>query len=39
MDMWDTYIAGIKTYVPKAEKKIVDGFHIMKHVWEAVDEL
>jgi len=40
MDMWDSYIAATKAYVPDADKKIVfDRFHVMRHVMDAVDKV
>ena len=38
MDIWDLYIASTKSYVPKAEEKIVfDRYHLMTHMGKALD--
>ncbi len=38
IDMWEPYIAAIKTHLPDGEDKIVfDRFHIMNHMGLAVD--
>jgi transposase len=40
IDIWDPYLASIKTHVPQAEDKIVfDRYHLMTHMGKAVDEV
>ena len=40
MDMWDPFVAAVRTHVPEGEAKIVyDRFHVMKHMGEAVNEV
>jgi transposase len=40
MDMWEPYRQSVVEHIPDAEEKIVlDRFHIMKHVSEAVDKV
>ncbi len=40
MDMWEPYIQATRARVPEAtEKIVVDRFHIMGHVGEAVDRV
>ncbi len=40
MDMWDPYVASVKTHLEEGEGKIVyDKFHIAKHLGEAVDQV
>jgi transposase len=40
MDMWDPYIASVRTHVPEADGKIVfDKFHLAKHLGDAVDKV
>jgi len=40
MDMWDPFVAAVRTHVPEGEAKIVyDRFHVMKHMGDAVNEV
>ena len=40
LDMWDPYIASIRTHLPDADDKMVfDKFHIARHPGEAVDKI
>jgi len=40
VDIWDPYLASIRTHVPEADKKIVfDRYHLMTHMVKAVDEV
>jgi transposase len=40
MDIWDPYIASVRTHLPQAEDKIVfDRYHLMTHMGKAVDEV
>jgi transposase len=40
MDIWDPYIASVKTHLPHAEDKIVfDRYHLMTHMGKAVDQV
>ena len=40
VDIWDPYLASIRTHVPEAEEKIVfDRYHLMTHMVKAVDEV
>jgi transposase len=39
MDMWDPFMSSTMDHIPEASSKIVfDGFHVTKHVNEAVDK-
>ena len=40
MDMWDPYVASVRTHLEDGEGKIVyDKFHVAKHLGEAVDQV
>lgn len=40
MDMWEPYRQSVREHVPNAEEKMVlDRFHLMKHLSEAVDKV
>jgi transposase len=40
MDMWDPYRRTVRDYVPDGDTKIVvDKFHVMRHVTEAMDQV
>ena len=40
MDIWDPYIASVRTHPAQAEDKIVfDRYHLMTHMGKAVDEV
>ena len=40
IDMWDPYIASLRSHVPEADGKIVfDKFHVAQHLGNAVDKV
>jgi transposase len=40
MDMWEPYVQSTRAHLPGAEGKIVfDKFHVVKHLYEAVDRV
>jgi transposase len=40
MDMWDPYVASVRTHLEDGEEKIVyDKFHVAKHLGKAVDQV
>lgn len=40
LDRWEPYVQSVRTHVPEADGKlVVDRFHIMPHVGEAVNDV